>query len=155
EREAAAADALGEPDLEAAKLADALVDARAPRRREARPVAARRGAVGRELVQLGADLVEREADALGEDDERDPPQDGAPVAAVAGARALGLDQPALLVEAQRRRRDAAAPGDLADGEQLRHLTSSLLELVASRAMERAFERITREVTSWPGVESGP
>ena len=22
-------------------------------------------------------------------------------------------------------------------------------------MERAFERITREVTSWPGVESGP
>ena len=91
---------------------------------------------------------------------------GARVAAVAGARALGRDEALVLVEAQGAGRDAAAPGDLADGDQLGHLTSSLVELVAClrcpeatleavMADERASERIMREVTSWPGVEAGP
>ena len=37
----------------------------------------------------------------------------------AGPGALRGDQPALLVEAQRRRRDAAAPRDLADRQKAR------------------------------------
>ena len=77
--------------------------------------------VGRELGELGADLVERQADPLGEDDERDPPQHGARIAAVARAGALGRDQAALLVEAERRGRHAAAPRDLADGEEVGHV----------------------------------
>ena len=84
-------------------------------RDQSRRVGARSGG---SLVELGADLLERQPDALGEHDERDPAQHRARVAAVARARALGADQPALLVEAQRRRRDAAAPRDLADRHQL-------------------------------------
>src|SRR4029078_5178698 len=93
----------GEPVLEAPELGDAVVDAGAPVRRQARPVAPGRGTVGRELCELGADLVEREADLLGEDDERDAAQDGARVAAMAGARALGGDQALVVVGAQRDR----------------------------------------------------
>jgi hypothetical protein len=88
EREAAAADALGEAGPEALELGDAGVDAGAPSGREARPVAAGRHLVCRQLRQLGADLIEAEADTLGEDDEGDPAQDRARVAAVAGARPL-------------------------------------------------------------------
>src|SRR3954447_2575806 len=47
ERLAAAADALGQAALQAPELGDPVVDPRAPRRREAVPVAAGRGAVGR------------------------------------------------------------------------------------------------------------
>ena len=109
------------PALQALELGDPLVDPRGPRAREARPVAPVRRAVARQLGELGADLVERQADPLGEDDERDPAQHRARVAAVARAGALGLDQAPLLVEAQGRGGDAAAPRDLADREQLGHL----------------------------------
>ena len=85
------------------------------RRDQSRRVGARSR---RQLGELGADLVERQADALGEDDEGDPAQHRARIAAVARAGALGGDQPALLVEAQGRGGDAAAPRDLADGQQL-------------------------------------
>ena len=138
-----------------------------PALRQARPVAPRGRAVGRQLGQLLADLVERQADPLGEDDEGDPAQHGPRVAAVARAGPLRADQVALLVEAQRRGGDAAAARHLADGQQLGHadrenhdsaLTSSSLELVPCPRMsdERTPEqRITDEVTSWPGVEAGP
>jgi hypothetical protein len=65
-------------------------------------------------------VTERQPDPLGEHDERDPAQHRPRVAAVARAGALGADQAALLVEAQRRRRDAAAPRDLADREHGGH-----------------------------------
>src|SRR5680860_1689938 len=58
QRQAAAADALGEPRLEALELGDPLVDPRRPAARQARPVAAVGRAVGRQLGQLGPDLVE-------------------------------------------------------------------------------------------------
>jgi hypothetical protein len=51
--------------------------------------------------------------------------------AVRRAGALGRDEPAVLVVPQGGGRDAAAPGDLADGQELRHtaeLSSSALEL---------------------------
>src|SRR5918999_1097817 len=66
EREAPAANALGESVLEALELGDALVDARAPTARQPRPVAPRRRAVGRQLGELCPDLLERQPDALGE-----------------------------------------------------------------------------------------
>ena len=50
---------------------------------------------------------------------------GARIAAVAGAGALGRDQPALLVEAERRGGDAAAPRHLADRQQVGHPANTL------------------------------
>jgi S-adenosylmethionine:tRNA ribosyltransferase-isomerase len=120
ERQAAAADALGEPALESLELGEPLLDARRPPGGEPGPVATGRHAIGGQLGQLGADLVERQPDPLGEDDEGDAPQHLAPVAAVAGARSLRADEAPLLVVAQRRGREAAAPRDLSDGEQLLH-----------------------------------
>ena len=91
-----------------------------PALREPRPVALVRRAVGRQLGELLADLLEGQPDPLGEDDEGDPAEDRARVAAVARAGALGADQAALLVEAQGRGGDAAAARNLADREQLLH-----------------------------------
>ena len=50
--------------------------------REPRPVPARGGAVLGQFGQLRADLLERETDTLGVDDERDASEDRARVAAV-------------------------------------------------------------------------
>jgi len=83
EGQAAAADALGEPELEALELRDAVVDSRRPRGRETRPVAACGRVMGRKLRELGTDLLERQPDALGEDDECDPAEHRPRVAAVA------------------------------------------------------------------------
>ena len=75
------------------------------------------GAGGEELAS-SAPLFERQTDALGEDDECDTAQHRPRVAAVAGTCPLGADQSSLLVEAKRQGRHAAAPCNLADGEQV-------------------------------------
>ena len=75
---------------------------------------------GAELGKLGADLVEREADALGEDDEGDPAEHRSRVVAMARARPLGADQPSLLIKAKRGGGDAASTCDLSDREQIGH-----------------------------------
>ena len=64
--------------------------------------------VRRQLGELCADLVERQPDVLCEDDERDPPEYRPRVATMAQAFALGVDQATLLVEAERRRGNAAS-----------------------------------------------
>src|SRR5258708_39587040 len=69
QRQAAAGDAFGEAAPEALELRDARVDSRRPRARQPRPIASGRDVVARQLGQLGADLLERQPDALGEDDE--------------------------------------------------------------------------------------
>ena len=74
--------------------------------------------VAGQLVQLPLDLLERQADSLGEDDEGDPAEHGAGVTAVAGAGPLGVDQPPVLVEAQSGGGHPAALRNLADGEQV-------------------------------------
>src|SRR5207248_3929076 len=107
DRQAAAADAFGQPVAQALQLGDALVDPLLPRAREPRPVAAGRNALGRQPGERRADLIEAEADTLGEDDEGDAPQHRTGIAAMAGAGAFGGDQPALLVKAQGRSGDAA------------------------------------------------
>jgi hypothetical protein len=88
----------------------------------ANAVAAGRHAVGGELVELGPDLVEAQAHALGEHDERHAPDHWPREAAVAGRGAIGADQPALLVEAKRRCGHAAPCGQLADGQLFGHMT---------------------------------
>ncbi len=120
QRQAAAADALRQPDPKALELGDALVDALGPLARQPRPVSAAGRPVRRQLGELGADLAQRQPDPLGEDDEGDPSQYRARVAPVTRAGALRGDQPPLLVEAQGGGRDAAAAGSLADGEQILH-----------------------------------
>src|SRR5204863_5135464 len=65
-------------------------------------------------------LVERQADALGKDDERDASQYVSRKAALAGAGALGHNHLFLFVEPQRRGRDAAPACHLADREKLGH-----------------------------------
>src|ERR671918_165345 len=60
EREAAASDAFGEPELEAFELGDALIDPRRPRARKTRPGAAARGGFRWVAGGRGGDLIEGE-----------------------------------------------------------------------------------------------
>ena len=116
EREAAAADAAGDAALEALELGDPLVDARLPGAPHQGPRAAVRRLPARELPEELGDLVQGEPDLLREHDERDPPQHATRIASVPRARTDRLHEAALLVIAERRRGDAAAPGDLSDGQ---------------------------------------
>ena len=69
--------------------------------REARPIPTGGSLMGRELRELGPDLLERQPDALREDDEGDAAEDGARIAPMTGAGSLRGDQASLLVEAKR------------------------------------------------------
>lgn len=91
EGKATAADALGETEFEPLELGDSLIDPRPPRARELSPVAARGGAVGRELGQFRANFLERQSYSLGEDDESDAPKYRPREATVARARSLRRD----------------------------------------------------------------
>jgi hypothetical protein len=123
------------PQLESLELGDPLIDSRGLLARQARPVAAGGRPVGRELGELLADLLEAQSHPLGEDDERDSPQHGSPIATVGRDGALGGDQAALLVEAQRLGGDAASPRDLGDREQLGHLRRDHMSRLASSSLE--------------------
>ena len=74
------------------------------------------------VVERGPDPLERDAGRLPRLDERDAAQRHARVAALVAVRAPRRDQPLALVEAERRLRDAAARGELADGQFPCHLT---------------------------------
>ena len=64
-----------EPGLEPLELGDPLVDPRGPACCESRDQSRRFGArSGGSLASSDADLLQRQADPLGEDDERDPAQ---------------------------------------------------------------------------------
>ena len=84
------------------------------------PVALGRGAVVGERGQRLADLVEAEADLLGDADERDAPQRRPLVAALAARCAGGVDQALGFVEAQRGRGHAGAIGQRADAQLVVH-----------------------------------
>lgn len=102
ERETPAPDALGEPQLQALELGDALLDPRGPPARKPTPILARRRALRRKAGKLLTDLVERETDPLRENDERDPPEDRPPIPPMTGSGPLRLDETARLIEAQGR-----------------------------------------------------
>lgn len=80
----------------------------------------------RELGELSRDLIERETYPLRKDDERNPSEDGPRIPSLAGASTLGRDQPPLLVEAQSRRCDSAASGDITDKKQIGHVEQAML-----------------------------
>ena len=69
-----------------------------------------------QLAQLLSNLLQGEPDPLSEDDEGDPAQHGAVVAAVPGALSLGDDEALVLIEAESGRGDPAALGNFADGQ---------------------------------------
>src|SRR5207244_2518377 len=96
------------------------VDTRGPTPREARPVASPGDAPRRQLVERGADLLERQAHALSEHDEGYSPEHGSVVATMTRSGTLRRDQASILVEAKRRRRDPTPLRDLADREQFIH-----------------------------------
>src|SRR5688500_13628323 len=141
--ETAAADALRESLPQPFELGDAIVNPSGPPGRQLRPVGALRHAIVRALRQLHADLIEREADLLGEDDEGNPGAARPLIAAMARPCPLRCDQPAVLIEPQRGRGDAAAPRDLGDSEQIAHDCPSAraagfpIRGVASRRNRRA------------------
>src|SRR5262249_55626045 len=87
---------------------------------EPRPVRARGDTIGWKLGEFRVDFLERQSDSLREDDKRNPAQHGPWVAAMPRARSLRGYEPPLLVKAQGRRRDPAAPRNLADGEHRIH-----------------------------------
>ena len=76
----------------------------------------RRAAVG-EGGELGLDLGQGQAQALGDHRERQAPDVGAGEAALVAGGADGGDQAAALIEADRRDRKARARGQFTDGEQ--------------------------------------
>lgn len=98
EREAAAADAAVERVAQAGEHLDLLVEPGAPRAGEAGPVGGGRRALLGQAGERGADLAQRQPDALGDPDEADASQDVGVVHPVAGRVALGVDQPSVLVE---------------------------------------------------------
>ena len=89
EREAAAADALRQPELEALELGDSLVDPRArqpaDRRDQSRRLGAWWGGSFASSSPISSSVI---PSALGEDDERDPPQHRPWIAPMAGSLAL-------------------------------------------------------------------
>src|SRR2546429_3461029 len=121
QREAAAADARRQSRANRIEGRDPLVELRGPAARQPLPVAFRRLRV-RERVERRADPLERDARGLAGLHERDAPQRHTWVAALVPVGAPRGDQPLALVEAQRRLRDAAARGELADRQFTRHLT---------------------------------
>ena len=79
-------------------------------------------------ARASTDLGEREPDPLGGLDEGHPAQHVGVVLAVAGGRRSDVISPCVLVEPQRRRRDAGAGGDRADRKRL---TSTMVEVLPS------------------------
>ena len=118
EREAAAPDASGEVVAQPLQEADLFVEPRPPLRRELGPVLAVGGAPLGQRSQGVADLGEAEPDPLGGLDEGDAAQHVGVVLTMTGGRALGVDQALVLVEPQRRRRDAGASCDRPDRKHL-------------------------------------
>jgi hypothetical protein len=85
----------------------------------------------RQDVERLADVVEGQADALRDTDERDAAQDVAVEATLTASGPGAVDQARRLVEANGRVRHAGARHHLADRQLMFHLTSTLLEVIRS------------------------
>ena len=104
------------------RSADPAVDVGAPAARESFPVAAGRGAFGRQRFECRSDLLEGDPRGAAGLDERDLAQSCSTVAALVSTSPVGADQGLRLVEAEGRGGDAAAGGELSDCQLLGHLT---------------------------------
>jgi hypothetical protein len=118
ERETPAADATSEPVAKIDEQPDLFFEPGAPHRREPFPVFLCRCGVIGQGREGSFDLLELQADLLSRSNERDPPENTTLVAALTPFGAFRLDEPAGLVEAKRGVRDAGAPGDFSDAQQL-------------------------------------
>src|SRR5919197_228205 len=132
DRQAAAADARGEPVAHCLEGPDPAVEVLAPAAGEPFPVAARRGARGGERVERGPDPLERDPGGAAGLDQRDPAQDGTAVAPLVAVGSACREQALSLVEPERGRSNAAPGGELADRQLCTHLTSTLLEVLRCR-----------------------
>ena len=56
--------------------------------------------MGRELLELGADLIESQADSLREDNEGDPAEYRSMISSLPAAGAIRGDQAALFIETE-------------------------------------------------------
>lgn len=117
QRQASAADATYESNLEALQFGYSLSDALVPRLGQTRPISTFGRLIGGKLIQFGANFLQCESDTLRKHDERHTPCYHAWVATMTRLGALSLNEPTLLVEPQRRRRDASAYRKLADREE--------------------------------------
>src|SRR5690606_15441280 len=82
------------------------------------PVTQGRGAAMWQRRQLLLDLRQSEAEPLGDQDEADPADIGSYEAPLIAGSARGRDQAPVLVETDRRNRDAGAARQFADGDEL-------------------------------------
>ena len=101
DRQAAASDAACQPFAEALHIGDSFVDPFQPFSGKARPVPAGRNASDGKLAEFLADFVQRQSNALCEDDEGYPTKDMPAETPVARACPYGLYQPSFLIEPQR------------------------------------------------------
>jgi len=118
QRETAASDAGRQPAADRLQGLEPRVELGDPAAREPLPVAFRRRLARGERVERLPDPLERNPGLLAGLDERHPAQRRGDVAALVAVRALGVDQPLPLVEAECGLGDAASGCQLAD----RHLT---------------------------------
>src|SRR6266542_1885520 len=118
DRQAAASHAVGEVVAELLEMTDARVQLGLPASRQLFPVVAGRRAAIRQLGEGGADVGQRDADALGDADQRHAPERVAPVAPLVARGAAAGDQLLPFVEMERRDGHPTARGELPD-RQLR------------------------------------
>jgi L-fuculose-phosphate aldolase len=116
QRQAAAADAAGEPVAQPLQLADPLVQVGAPLRRQPGPVPGGGSPAGGQPGQGVGDPAERDSDLLRGADERHPAQRRPRVAALVARGAAGGDETPFLVKAQRRDSYPAARRELPHGQ---------------------------------------
>jgi hypothetical protein len=116
ERQAPAPDARPQVVADPLEILDLLAEHVEPARGDPRPVVLLRGATQWKLVECLPDVGERNAGSLRCPDEREAAQYVARVPALVPGGSHADDQPLPFVEVQRRHGDAAAGGDLADGE---------------------------------------
>jgi hypothetical protein len=120
--EAAATDAGRKPIAQRLQRGDPPVEVLPPAARESFPVAAVGRPLARECRQRGPDRLERDAGRASRLDERDAAEGSSLVAALVSRGSARTDQSFRLVEAECRRRDAAARRDFADCELPGHET---------------------------------
>jgi len=118
QRQAAATDAFGEACPHSLQLTYPLVNPAGPTARELGPVRSFRHTIIRKFGKFCANLFETKPDSLSEDNERDAPQDGTPIASMPRACSYRLDQPPLLVKSQGRCRHTASTRYFADSKQV-------------------------------------
>jgi len=108
ERKAAAADTSRQAGPETLEFGDPLIDTLCPTSGDFGPIRAFRRPVLWQLGEFGANLFERQTDALRENNEGDPAEDRPEVTAMPGASTLGLNKSSLLVKPERRCRYATS-----------------------------------------------